>query len=161
MEKKPVLILGIGNYLMGDEGLGVHLARTLETMHLPDGIEVVDGGTGGFHLLELFEQYHHIILADATLNSQEVGVIRLIRPRFAADFPRAMSTHDIGLKDLVSALQLLGKMPDIHLYVVNIESIQQQGIELTREIRATLPTLMTEVIELASSFAERYEIALA
>ena len=152
IEKKPVLILGIGNYLMGDEGLGVHLARDLENSDLPEGIDVIDGGTGGFHLLELFEQYHHVILADATLNSWNVSEIRRIRPKFASDFPKAMSTHDIGLKDLVSALQLLGKMPDVHLFVVNIETIQQQGIELTPEISAVMPELRRLVLELAVEF---------
>lgn len=148
---KPVLILGIGNYLMGDEGVGVHIARTLENelVSETETIDVIDGGTGGFHLLELFEQYPHIILVDATLDSHDVGTIRLIRPRFAADFPKAMSTHDIGLKDLVSALQLLDKMPDVQLFVVSIESIQQQGIELTPEIMAVFDELKEKVLLLA------------
>jgi hydrogenase maturation protease len=146
--KKPVLILGIGNYLMGDEGIGVHLARALEEKPLPEGAEVLDGGTGGFHLLEYFESYEHIILIDATLDHRPVGTIRLIKPKFAADFPIAMSTHDIGLKDLVSALQLLDKMPDVHLFAVSIESIQQQGIELTPEIKSILPELQEKVLQL-------------
>ena len=66
----------------------------------------------------------------------------------AQDFPPAMSTHDIGLKDMVSALQLLGTMPDIHLFVVSIESIQQQGIALTPPIQQILPQLKQQVLEL-------------
>jgi len=145
MEKDRILILGIGNYLMGDEGVGVHLANRLLEGDLPPGVDVIDGGTGGFHLLEYFENYRDVILVDATLDNYPAGSIRLIKPRFAVDFPPAMSTHDIGLKDLVSALQLLGKMPAIHLYVVSIKSLQQQGIELTEEIENALNPLIEKI----------------
>jgi len=137
--------MGIGNYLMGDEGIGVHVAELLEKEVLPAGIDVLDGGTGGFYLLEYFENYPHIILVDATLNGNPPGTIRLIKPKFAGDFPPAMSTHDIGLKDLVSALQVLGKMPDIDLFVMSIESVQQQGIELTPEIKSAIPKLIERI----------------
>ncbi len=148
-----ILVLGIGNYLMGDEGIGVHVANRLEKEMIP-GIDVVDGGTGGFHLLEFFESYEHVILIDATLDKNPIGTIRLIKPRFANDFPPAMSTHDIGLKDMVSALQLLDKMPNIHLFVVSIESLQQQGIELTAEIENVVPTVLNDVKKLIFDIQE-------
>jgi hydrogenase maturation protease len=159
--RDKVLVLGIGNYLMGDEGIGVHLARSLQQMPmlLPEGIEVVDGGTGGFHLLDFFHQFSTVIMVDAALDDQPVGTMRTIRPKFAADFPRAMSTHDIGMKDLVNALQLLGKMPEVWLITVSIDSLQQQGIELTPAIAAILPELVKKVSRLAASFMHP-EIAL-
>lgn len=147
--RPKTLILGIGNYLMGDEGVGVHTALQLQEMDLPNYVEVVDGGTGGFHLLEYFENHEHVILIDATLDGNQPGNIRLIKPRFAQDFPRAMSTHDIGLKDMVSALQWMEKMPDIRLFVVSIESIQQQGIEMTPAVKRVIPDLMHRVLDLA------------
>ena len=146
--KNKILILGIGNYLMGDDGIGVHLAERLSLEVLPEGVDVVDGGTGGFHLLEYFESYPNVILIDATLDTNPVGTIRKIKPKFSMDFPQAMSTHDIGMKDLVNALQILGTMPVIDLFVVSIESIQQQGIILTPEIEAIIPLLKDKVKEL-------------
>lgn len=140
-----ILILGIGNYLMGDEGVGVHAALQLEQEQLPPDVAVLDGGTGGFHLLEYFEKHNTVILIDATLDNNPPGTIRLIKPRFSADFPPAMSTHDIGLKDMINALQLTDKMPEIHLFVVSIATIQQQGIELTDEIKKVMPELITKV----------------
>jgi len=145
MIKNNTLILGIGNYLMADEGLGVHLAERLLKEELPLGVDVLDGGTGGFHLLEYFEQYERVIIVDATLDGQQAGTIRLIKPHFASDFPQAMSTHDIGLKDLVGALQLLGTMPEIDLYVVSIKSIQEQGVELSQEISIAIDTLIDDI----------------
>jgi hydrogenase maturation protease len=150
-----ILVMGIGNYLMGDEGVGVHVAERITAIDLPHDVDVVDGGTGGFHLLEYFEKYPQIILVDATLDDQPAGTIRLIKPKFAADFPKAMSTHDIGLKDMVSALQLLDKSPEIYLFVVSIETIQQQGIELTNEIEAIMPRLLALVVEQAEKISSR------
>jgi len=147
MQKNKVLVMGIGNWLMQDEGIGVHLARHLEDTGMPCGVDVLDGGTGGFHLLEYFEQYPLVILVDATLDGLPAGTIRAIQPRFASDFPQAMSTHDIGLKDLVGALQLTGRMPRIKLYVVSITSIQEQGIELSPEMDGILPRLRELILQ--------------
>lgn len=127
---------------MADEGLGVHLAERINKEELPPGVDVLDGGTGGFHLLEYFEQYERVIIVDATLDDQFAGTIRLIKPHFASDFPQAMSTHDIGLKDLVGALQLMGTMPEIDLYVVSINSIQDQGVVLSEEISNAINKLI-------------------
>jgi hydrogenase maturation protease len=139
--------MGIGNWLMQDEGIGVHLARHLEEKGMPEGVDVLDGGTGGFHLLEYFEMYPTVILVDATLDGLEPGTIRAITPRFAADFPQAMSTHDIGLKDLVGALHLTGRLPKIKLYVVSIRSIQEQGIELSADMTGILEELRERILE--------------
>lgn len=155
-----ILILGIGNYLMGDEGVGVHTALRLQEMALPAQIEIVDGGTGGFHLLQYFEDHDTVILIDATLDGNAPGTIRLIEPRFAKDFPRAMSTHDIGLRDMVSALQWMEKMPHIYLFVVSIETIQQQGIELTPAIENAMPLLLEKVQEQALQLLEQKQPAL-
>ena len=62
------LVMGVGNILMGDEGVGVHAARLLEEQLLPGHPAILDGGTGGFHLLSLFEEYDPIILIDATMD---------------------------------------------------------------------------------------------
>lgn len=139
---------------MGDEGVGVHVANRMANENKLKGADIVDGGTGGFHLLGYFEGYENIILVDATLDDNPNGTIRLIKPRFAADFPKAMSTHDIGLKDMVSALQLLGKMPVIHLFVISIESLQQQGIELSDEIEKVVPAVMEKVSNLVLKIQE-------
>jgi hydrogenase maturation protease len=153
--QQKVLILGVGNYLMGDEGMGVHLARQLNTELNDDFVDVVDGGTGGFQLMELFESYQTVILADATLDHQKPGTIRLIKPKFSADFPKAMSTHEIGLKDVVESLILLDKLPEIHLFVMSISHVQPLSIDLSEEVRNALPELKTRVVQLAKSLILR------
>lgn len=152
MTEDTLLIMGIGNYLMGDEGVGVHAARYFEEKlargQLAPNVEVIDGGTGGFHLLEYFESAPIVILIDATLDGREAGTIRLIEPKFSKDFPRAMSTHDIGLKDMVESLVILDKLPKIYLFAVSIREIQPQSIELSEPIAAILPELAQKIEEL-------------
>ncbi len=147
---KKILILGIGNYLMGDEGVGVHLAQRLEHRPLPTGVDVLDGGTGGFHLTHFFEDYETVILVDATLDGQLPGSIRLLEPRFSKDFPKAMSTHDIGMKDVIEAMLFMGKLPKIYLFAVSIETLQQQQVTLSPTIEAVMPTLKAQVLGLAN-----------
>ncbi|HQQ95651.1 MAG TPA: hydrogenase maturation protease [Cyclobacteriaceae bacterium] len=152
MEKNPVLILGIGNYLMGDEGLGVHLANQLKAEVDPGLADVLDGGTAGFQLMEYLESYPNIILIDATLDGKPAGTIQRIKPRFSKDFPSAMSTHEIGLKDLVEGLYLLGKLPNIDLFIVSIEKIQPLSTELSPEVSGVFPQLKRQIVELAASY---------
>jgi len=151
--QQKVLILGVGNYLMGDEGVGVHLARQLSSELNDEQIDVVDGGTGGFQLMELFETYSTVILVDATLDPDKEGTIRLIQPKFSADFPKAMSTHEIGLKDLVESLILLDKLPEIYLFVISISKVQPLSIELSPEIDKSLKDLKDRVVDLAYSLS--------
>ncbi|HRJ30677.1 MAG TPA: hydrogenase maturation protease [Cyclobacteriaceae bacterium] len=142
------LILGVGNCLMGDEGLGVHLAQQLKK-EIPAGFaDVLDGGTAGFQLMEYIESYPRVILIDATLDGRPAGTIQLIRPKFASDFPKAMSTHEIGLKDLVESLTLLDRLPDVYLFVVSVKTIQPLSIDLSPEVLVVLPELKRGILEL-------------
>lgn len=139
VEKKATLILGVGNVLMGDEGVGVHAVRLLEHSGLPENVTVLDGGTGGFHLLSLFQDYNPIILIDATMDGNPAGTVTLTRPRFASDFPRTLSAHDIGLRDLLESAQLIGPLPTLYLITVSIDKIQAMSMELSDPIQKCLP----------------------
>jgi hydrogenase maturation protease len=140
-----ILILGIGNLLLGDEGVGVHAAREIATGSLPDNVAVVDGGTGGFHLLSLFSDHDILILIDATLDDNPPGTVRELRPRFANDYPRTLSAHDIGLRDLVETAALTGAHPDVHLIIVSIRSLQDMSTELSPPVAAALPDVIARV----------------
>lgn len=145
---RPVLVLGIGNVLLGDEGVGVHAVRRLEQEAWPPRVKLLDGGTGGFHLLSLFQEFDRIVLVDATMDGQPPGTVRLIRPRFASDYPRTLSAHDIGLKDLVESAALLGLEPDVVLVVVSVKTLPE-GLhaELSPEVAAALPRVAELVRE--------------
>lgn len=144
---KP-LILGLGNLLMGDEGVGVHAIRYWQEHYSHVPLPAVDGGTGGFLLINYFTDYHPLIIIDATLDPQTPGQFRCITPRFASDFPRAMSTHDLGLKDLVESLTLIQQLPEIYLFVVSVAEIQPLQVGLSAPVQASLPALCAAIAHL-------------
>lgn len=152
---KPALILGVGNLLMGDEGVGVHSIRALEGHRLPSDITLLDGGTGGFHLLSLFQEYDPIIMIDATMDGQPAGTVTILRPRFASDFPRTLSAHDIGLRDLLESAALLGPLPTIHLITVAIESMQSMSMDLTPPVQSAIPRVLDAVREIVDTLPPR------
>lgn len=146
-----ILVMGIGNYLMGDEGIGVHLAQTLEKMGCPPNVDVLDGGTGGFSLMGYFDEYPVIIFVDATMDGKAAGTVSLIKPKFAADFPKTLSVHDVGLKDMVEAVYITGKVPKMYLFTISIDKITPMTVDLSKEVEASIPVLIREIEQLAAT----------
>lgn len=143
--EKRTLVLGIGNLLMGDEGVGVHAIREMEKNTFSDHVALMDGGTGGFHLLSLFQEYDPIIVIDATMDQRPEGDVQLRHPRFASDFPRTLSAHDIGLRDLLESATLLGPLPRLFLITISIKDLQTMSTELSPKIRGSLPAVVEVV----------------
>ncbi len=146
--QEKTLILGLGNVLMGNEGVGVKAIEYLQGKSLPENVVLLDGGTGGFHLLHLFNEYQHFIMIDATINSGPAGEIKVIKPKYASDFPRSLTSHDIGLRDLMQSAELLGDLPDIALIAVNIKDLDMVKIGLTPEVEKILPRIYDKIVEL-------------
>jgi len=142
------LVLGVGNLLLRDEGVGIHAIHTLENENLPPDVTLMDGGTGGLHLLSWLQGYDRIIMIDATLDNNPPGTIRLIQPRYASDFPPLMSAHEIGLRDMIEAMCLLGNLPEIRLIVVSAADINEVGTDLSPEVQAALP----EIVKLVKNY---------
>ena len=142
------LILGVGNTLMGDEGVGVRVIEHLEGIPLRSGIHLLDGGTGGLVLLGPMQEADKIILVDATLDDRPAGTVRKLRPRFSKDYPRTLTAHDIGLKDLLDAFYLTGRgAPDVTLFAVSIQELTELSTELSQEIQAVVPEIARQVLE--------------
>ena len=148
-----ILIMGVGNVLMGDEGVGVHAVRTLEARAWPDGVALVDGGTGGFHLLSHLGGCDVLVLIDATLDGRPPGTVAVLEPRYASDFPRALSAHDIGLKDLVDSAAILGTLPRVLLVTVSVAELQPMQMTLSADVESSLPLVIAAVEDLVASLA--------
>jgi hydrogenase maturation protease len=130
-EKKKTLVLGLGNVIMGDEGVGVHVVRALERLELPVNVECLDGGTGGFVLLEPLQQADHIILVDATDDGNPQGTVTRTTPRFSQDYPPTLTAHDIGVKDLLDAFYMHGGEREVVLYAISIDPRQPISMDLS------------------------------
>lgn len=132
---------------MKDEGIGIHVVSGLEKEGFTDA-DLMDGGTGGFHLLGFIQSYKKVILIDAALDNFPAGHIRVLKPRFAKDFPKQLSAHEVGLKDLLDAAFLLGNMPEIHLVAISVKDFQDMGMDLSFEIEKAIPEAIKVVKEL-------------
>lgn len=126
------LILGLGNVIMGDEGIGVHTVRALEQQSLPPGVSCLDGGTGGFILLEPLQQADRIILIDATADDQPYGTVTRTTPRFVRDYPPTLTAHDIGVKDLLDAFYMQNGHREVVLYAISIDPRQPISMDLSQ-----------------------------
>jgi hydrogenase maturation protease len=134
MDANKTLVLGLGNVIMGDEGVGVHVVRALEKHTLPAGVECLDGGTGGFILLEPLQSAGHIILIDAAADGNAPGTVTRITPRFSSDYPPTLTAHDIGVKDLLDAFYMQGGSREVILYAISIDPMQTISMELSPEV---------------------------
>src|SRR5512142_3186062 len=108
------LVLGLGHLLMGD-----------------DGVDVVDGGTGGFHLLSFLSDHDPVVLIDATMDGRPPGSVGVLTPRYPSELPRTLTAHDIGLRDLVEAAALTGTLPRLLVVTVSIAAIQPMQTDLS------------------------------
>jgi hydrogenase maturation protease len=126
---KKTLVLGLGNVLMGDEGIGVHVVRALQEHSLPEGVECLDGGTGGFTLLGPLQSADHVLMVDAAADGNPEGTVTRTTPRFSRDYPPTLTAHDVGIKDLLDVFYIQGGGPDIVLYAITINP--QQPITLS------------------------------
>lgn len=143
-----ILILGIGNYLMGDEGIGVQFVKNLDTSVFPEDISFLDGGTGGFSLVPYIESHPHVIIVDATMDGKEEGTISLLTPKFSEDFPVSLSGHNFGLKDMVDILTFMNKMPKIYLITVTISKMEPMYLELSPKVKEAIPKVTAMVLDL-------------
>ena len=131
-----VLVLGVGNALLGDEGIGVHVARALRRRGPPRGVEVVDGGTTGFELLPWFENRDRVVLVDAIRASGEPGTIyRIPAEEVADDLPAASSAHGSDIGALLRSARSLDRAPEIVLVGVVPEASDRPALDLSPSLR--------------------------
>ncbi|MFI5209406.1 MAG: HyaD/HybD family hydrogenase maturation endopeptidase [Gemmatimonadales bacterium] len=113
MPELSTVVLGLGNPLMGDDGLGLAvLGRLREEWDLPDAVELVDGGTWGMTLLPMIEDADRLVLIDAIRTGAQAGTVVVIErehlPRYLA---HKLSPHQIDLKEVLALAELRGNLP--------------------------------------------------
>jgi hydrogenase maturation protease len=145
------LVLGLGNTLMSDEGVGVHVVRALQTHSLPANVDCLDGGTGGFILLEPMQDADRIVMIDAAADGNPIGTVTRTVPRFARDYPPTLTAHDIGIKDLLDLFYMLDGGREVTLYAITIDPQQPISLELSPVIKEAADEAVDRILaELAS-----------
>jgi len=118
-EIKSIAVVGIGNILLSDDGVGVHLLNELEAKYnFPDCVELIDGGTMGLDLLPFLEGKDRIVFIDAVNFKEKAGFIgELINGEIPQFFSTKLSVHQIALPDMLATGRFLGTLNTNGKYV--------------------------------------------
>ncbi|MDP3048814.1 MAG: HyaD/HybD family hydrogenase maturation endopeptidase [Thermodesulfovibrionales bacterium] len=150
---QKIVILGVGNLLLSDEGVGVHVANELMKMELPPEVTVVEGGTDGFGLLNIITEADRLIVIDAVKGGATPGSIYRFDINDVRNCPSGFKTsvHQIGILEVIDLSGLIGKTP--HTTVIGVEPKSlKMSMELSPEIKAKIPKIIELVLdELKSS----------
>jgi hydrogenase maturation protease len=144
-----ILVLGLGNVLLRDEGIGVWVAEALRRgFEFPPGVTVLEGGTLGLDLLPRLEGVGRLLLIDAVKLGRGPGeVARLVGEDVPAALDVKISPHQVGVQDLLAAARLLGREPpEVVLWGMEPERLDP-GTGFSPPVRAALPRLQAEVLE--------------
>jgi hydrogenase maturation protease len=147
MESK-VAVIGLGNLLLRDEGLGVHAVEALEKNYLfPEEVRLIDGGTLGLDLLPLIEGMEKILFLDAADLKREPGDITVVEDREIPSFlePK-LSFHHVGLADLLFASRLVGNPPAKVVLVGMQPETMEMGLELSAPVVRRFGELLETVV---------------
>ncbi len=148
MEKLNVLLLGVGNILLSDEGLGIKILEELENRYdLPEEVELMDGGTAGLEILPYIESRSHLFLLDAVRSEEKPGTIVIKDlddpPAF---FRQKISPHQIGLTELFAVASMQEVLPpSIKLFGIVPKDLST-GLELSPEVAAAVKSISEQIV---------------
>ena len=142
-----VIIIGIGNLLLMDDGIGVHTINELEEHDLPRSIEIYDGGTGGFKLIDLMHGAARVIFIDAVDTGKAPGTITTFESKDVRSiYPKKRySLHDTDLLEVIKMVELLDNPPEIEIVGVQPKIINY-GTTLSKELRDAMPDIINTVL---------------
>nr|CRH04382.1 Maturation element for hydrogenase 2 [Candidatus Magnetococcus massalia] len=147
-DNKEILLIGLGNVLMQDEGVGVRAVEALACRyHLPETVTVMDGGTTGTELLEPMRSVKQLIVADAVNTGDPLGtLVRIADEQVPAFFQTKLSNHQLGLSDLLALLSLTEEEPD-HVTIVGLvpHSLENK-LGLTPEGEAGVEMMVVQLV---------------
>jgi hydrogenase maturation protease len=156
-DSNRILVLGLGNILLEDEGIGAHIVKELQKQALPDNVEVIDGGTAGVDVLLLQRYPYRLVVIDAvdaggkpgtiykaTLKAQEKNKLNEI---FGRGEPSKISLHQSGLIDALSAVEKLQCGPE-EIVIIGVQPKRMgYGLELSEPLHKKVPELIRKVLE--------------
>ncbi len=142
------LVLGLGNILLRDEGVGVRVVEALvERYVLPTEVEVVDGGTAGMDLLNTLAGCDHLLICDAVrISGQPGSVVKLADAQVPALFQTRCSPHQLGLSDLLAVLTLTGEAPATLTLIGIVPADLGLGLELSPEVAAAVEPAVEHLV---------------
>jgi hydrogenase maturation protease len=142
---KP-LILGVGNLLLSDDGVGVHVIKRLNEEDVD--ADLLDVGMGGFDILERILGYRKVIIIDSIITGGEPGTIYHLTPEDLSNYPALSHTHSVDLPTSLKLGQQLmaDEMPDeIIIYAIEAEDITTFNENCTPKVKAAIPKVVKQI----------------
>jgi len=152
--KKDIILLGLGNLLVEDEGIGLHVIKHINAHYrFEPAIEIVDGGTAGFELLPFFEDYDRILMVDAVEFGEAPGYVgRMENDDILTQLKNNMSLHHLGITDVLSSVKLLEYDPSQIILI----GVQPQSMEvrmgLSELLRSRIEPVTRELLRILESW---------
>jgi len=146
---KKIIILGLGNLLYKDEGIGIHLIRELEKMKLPPNLELIDGGVGSLDILLSLENIDKLIIIDALKGGgAPATVYRIDYQELEAEIDfNNLSLHQLSLLEVLSLIKKLGKLPS-KVLIIGVEPKEiSPGLNLTSRLKEKLPYILGVILK--------------
>lgn len=149
MNDQRILVMGVGNPLMSDEGVGPRVVESLMGGFVfPDHVEVVDAGTMGYSILEMFMGIDQLVIVDAIKDSgHPAGTVVLLTPEEIAENQIMHSLHDVRVVDVLQAAAMTGSTPTTICVGIQVESMVEWVMELSPAVEAAVPVAAAAVID--------------
>ncbi len=147
-QKKPILVLGVGNSVQQDDGIGVHVVDALADYDLPEIVELFDGGTAGLDLINIVDGRKHLIVIDAVKWDSPPGTVFRFTPEDITDeVSQLHSLHQVGLLETIRMAHFLQAAPEKTVIIGVQPKVIDWGLELTDEVKAVVPKVIDQVMK--------------
>ncbi len=143
------LILGVGNMLQKDDGIGVFVVNHLleSGIELPEGVDIVDGGTAGLDLIPIMYDYERIIIVDALKVNDAPGSVYRFTPEHLLSSTSQISLHEIGISEILKMLKIQGANPEVEIIGIVPEDIETLDISISPAVEESVPKVMDLILE--------------
>jgi len=149
-----VTVLGVGNPIMGDDGIGLELLSSVKAACPDPRVEYVDGGTGGMELIEVVQDARRLLVLDAVAGQTPGAVVEVVGDHINRLMSTKLSPHQLGMRDVFSATRLLGREPEAVKVVGIVPESVELRVGLSAVTRAALPKASRRAVEIITAWLD-------
>ena len=162
MSSVKIKILGCGNILTSDEGVGIHVIKRLSELQLPKNIEIIDAGAGGIPILDLFKDSRKVIIVDAisTIDGEDGEVYRFTDRELLDKEMTSIAMHNLNLADVVRVGRIIQPelMPEeIVVFGIEVEREETFNVELSPKVKSSVPVVVEMILSEIKRMNEEME----
>ena len=147
-----ITVLGVGNPIMGDDGVGLALLAAVQAVRPDERIEYVDGGTGGMELIPVVQDTDRLLVLDAVAGPTPGRVVELTGDQLPRLLSAKLSPHQVGLLDVFTAVRLLGHEPA----QVQVVGVTPERVELSLDLSQAVQDALAQATDKACAVIDRW-----